>query len=73
MAQPPSTAFHPYIAPETRMREFTARAVVAGTILGMIFGASSLYLGMSRLASSKTASVRSPPPLSPVSIRCHTA
>ena len=36
--------FHSYIAPATRMREFTARGVVLGTILGMIFGASSLYL-----------------------------
>jgi putative OPT family oligopeptide transporter len=36
--------FHPYIAAETRMREFTPRAVIMGTILGMIFGASSLYL-----------------------------
>ena len=36
--------FHPYIAPETRLPEFTARGVILGTILGMIFGASSLYL-----------------------------
>src|SRR6201997_1656008 len=41
----PSTPHHePFIAPETNMREFTARAVITGTILGMIFGASSLYL-----------------------------
>ncbi len=36
--------FVPYIAPETVMPELTVRAVVVGTILGMIFGASSLYL-----------------------------
>src|SRR5438309_811234 len=36
--------FHPYNAPETRLPEFTARGVILGTILGMIFGASSLYL-----------------------------
>ncbi len=36
--------FHPYIAPETRMPEFTLRAVILGAILGMVFGASSLYL-----------------------------
>ncbi|HEV8543185.1 MAG TPA: oligopeptide transporter, OPT family [Verrucomicrobiae bacterium] len=35
---------HPFISPETRMREFSVRAVIMGTILGMIFGASSLYL-----------------------------
>src|SRR4051794_33419769 len=34
----------PFIAPETNMLEFTARAVITGAILGMIFGASSLYL-----------------------------
>jgi len=36
--------FQPYIASETHMRELTVRAVVLGTILGMVFGASSLYL-----------------------------
>src|SRR5687767_7957893 len=36
--------FTPYIAPETSLRELTPRAVIVGTILGMIFGASSLYL-----------------------------
>src|SRR5512144_2974592 len=36
--------FTPYIAPETSLREFSARAVILGTILGMVFGASSLYL-----------------------------
>ena len=36
--------FTPYIAPETILRELTPRAVIVGTILGMIFGASSLYL-----------------------------
>ena len=34
----------PFIAPETVMREFTARAVITGAILGLVFGASSLYL-----------------------------
>ncbi len=36
--------FASYIAPETHLREFSVRSVIAGTILGMIFGASSLYL-----------------------------
>jgi putative OPT family oligopeptide transporter len=36
--------FTPYIAPNTILRELTPRAVIVGTILGMIFGASSLYL-----------------------------
>jgi putative OPT family oligopeptide transporter len=36
--------FTPYIAPGTILRELTPRAVIVGTILGIIFGASSLYL-----------------------------
>src|SRR5687768_18325075 len=37
-------AYRPYIDPETTMPELTVRAVVGGTLLGMVFGASSLYL-----------------------------
>jgi putative OPT family oligopeptide transporter len=37
-------AFHSYIASETHLAELTPRALVLGTLLGMIFGASSLYL-----------------------------
>ena len=37
-------SFHPYIAADTIMPELTVRAVVVGTLLGMVFGASSLYL-----------------------------
>lgn len=40
----PGSGFTPYIAPETRLAEFTPRALILGTILGAIFGASSLYL-----------------------------
>src|SRR5689334_24621533 len=36
--------FVPYIAPETQLREFTWRSVILGSLLGMVFGASSLYL-----------------------------
>ncbi len=40
-----STPKHePFIATETLMREFTARAVLTGAVLGLVFGASSLYL-----------------------------
>jgi len=38
------TSFEPYIASGTALREFTPRAVIVGTVLGMVFGASSLYL-----------------------------
>ncbi len=41
---PSSTDHEPFIAPGTPMREFTWRAVLMGTVLGMVFGASSLYL-----------------------------
>jgi putative OPT family oligopeptide transporter len=36
--------FRPYIPPEASLREFTARALILGTLLGIVFGASSLYL-----------------------------
>jgi putative OPT family oligopeptide transporter len=44
MALPSAPRFEPFIAPETVMREFTVRAVLTGAVLGLIFGASSLYL-----------------------------
>src|SRR5215472_13509395 len=37
-------AHSPFIPPQAVMRECTPRAVILGAILGMIFGASSLYL-----------------------------
>src|SRR5688500_145018 len=36
--------FTPYIPPETRLRELTPVPILVGAILGLIFGASSLYL-----------------------------
>jgi putative OPT family oligopeptide transporter len=43
-AQPEAPQFEPYIPPERNLRELTPVPVIMGTILGMIFGASSLYL-----------------------------
>jgi putative OPT family oligopeptide transporter len=40
----PSTRVRPFIPAEAGLREFTLRAVLMGTVLGIIFGASSLYL-----------------------------
>jgi putative OPT family oligopeptide transporter len=37
-------AFRPFIPSEARLRELTILPLVMGTVLGMIFGASSLYL-----------------------------
>src|SRR5689334_878164 len=39
-----SPPFEPYIPPQARLAEFTPRAVILGTLLGVVFGASSLYL-----------------------------
>src|SRR5256886_13359792 len=41
---PASAEFEPYIPAERNLRELTPLPVVMGTILGAIFGASSLYL-----------------------------
>src|SRR5712671_6663901 len=34
----------PFISSATIMNEFTARAIITGAVLGIVFGASSLYL-----------------------------
>jgi len=39
-----SPGFNPTVPPEARIPELTLRAIVVGTLLGVIFGASSLYL-----------------------------
>src|SRR5438105_193838 len=44
MAQDSPTKFEPFIPAEANIHEFTWRAVITGAILGMVFGASSLYL-----------------------------
>src|ERR1700759_4912101 len=41
---PESSTFTPYIPTEARMRELTPLPLIVGTVLGMIFGAASLYL-----------------------------
>lgn len=39
-----ATDHKPYVPAEVRMPEFTAQAVIVGAVLGILFGASSLYL-----------------------------
>jgi putative OPT family oligopeptide transporter len=39
-----STGVKPYVSDEARIPEFTWTAVIVGAILGIVFGASSLYL-----------------------------
>lgn len=47
-ASPPAAEaeFRPLVPDDSTMREFTFQAVVTGTLLGLVFGASSLYLVM---------------------------
>ncbi|MDI1250760.1 MAG: oligopeptide transporter, OPT family [Lacunisphaera sp.] len=44
MAQPPPPQFEPFIPASADLPEFTFRAVFTGALLGLVFGASSLYL-----------------------------
>jgi putative OPT family oligopeptide transporter len=44
MATETKPEFQPYVPPQALVRELTVRAVIVGAILGVIFGASSLYL-----------------------------
>src|SRR5262249_7056451 len=39
-----STGFRPYVPPNIRMPEFTWGPLIVGVLLGIVFGASSLYL-----------------------------
>ncbi len=39
-------AHKPYVSPSTILPEFTLRAVIIGVLFGLIFGASTVYLGL---------------------------
>jgi putative OPT family oligopeptide transporter len=41
-----ASAFRPFVPPEAAIREFTFRGVLVGAILGIVFAASSVYLGL---------------------------
>src|SRR5688572_21763030 len=41
-----SAAFQPYVPPTHTIPEFTAKAIVLGVLFGLIFGASTVYLGL---------------------------
>ena len=43
-ANPILASFRPFIPPGARLRELTPLPLIIGTLLGMVFGASSLYL-----------------------------
>jgi putative OPT family oligopeptide transporter len=42
----PATGFKPYVPPSQSMREFTLKAIVLGAAFGLLFGASTVYLGL---------------------------
>jgi len=37
---------HPHVAVDSEMKDFSARAVIAGAIFGVIFGSANAYLGL---------------------------
>jgi OPT family oligopeptide transporter len=43
---PPTSAFKPYIATEASLPELTAKALVAGAVAGILFGAATVYLAL---------------------------
>src|SRR5580765_6744395 len=45
-AQPASIGFKPYVSPGQSPAEFTLKAIVIGVAFGLIFGASTVYLGL---------------------------
>ena len=41
-----SGEFHPYVEPGENLPEFTLRAVILGSLFGILFGAVSVYVGL---------------------------
>ncbi len=48
--------FKPYVAPETSVAEFTAKSIIFGSLFGILFGASTVYLAL-RAGLTVTASI----------------
>jgi putative OPT family oligopeptide transporter len=48
--------FQPYIAPTTKVSEFSLRAIFLGMILGLIFGVGNAYLGL-KVGTTVSASI----------------
>jgi len=57
--------FRPFIPPTARLREFTPIPIILGTLLGIVFGASSLYLVL-KVGITVSASI----PVAVLSITC---
>ena len=43
---PPSHVFKPYVSPSQSPAEFTIKAILLGMVFGLLFGASTVYLGL---------------------------
>jgi putative OPT family oligopeptide transporter len=43
---PPSHVFKPYVPPSQSPAEFTIKAILLGMVFGLLFGASTVYLGL---------------------------
>src|SRR6187551_1246364 len=48
--------FKPYIAPEANMAEFTAKSIIFGSLFGVLFGSSTVYLAL-KAGLTVTASI----------------
>jgi len=46
MADAQEKRFQPFVPDSTVMAEFTAKAIVLGSIFGLIFGAATVYLAL---------------------------
>ncbi len=46
MAEQKVAEHQPFVAPETRMKDFNVKTVVLGVILGAVFGSANAYLGL---------------------------
>ncbi|MGE5245507.1 MAG: OPT family oligopeptide transporter [Betaproteobacteria bacterium] len=46
ISAPPQPGFQPYVPPDRSPAEFTIKAVVIGALFGLLFGASTVYLGL---------------------------
>jgi putative OPT family oligopeptide transporter len=64
-ANPILTRFRPFIPASARLRELTPLPLIIGTLLGMVFGASSLYLVL-KVGLTVSASI----PVAVLSITC---
>ncbi|MDQ3845793.1 MAG: OPT/YSL family transporter, partial [Bacteroidota bacterium] len=40
------THFRPYVPPENKMKEFTLKAILLGSLFGILFGAATVYLAL---------------------------